>query len=93
VKQSEHLRAFSIVDPESDGEVELGGGFWIVKRNEWLLSGRSFHRELLSKREYDDQAGYVHYLVYKRAASPDEPRVATISTFENGYETTTTTHG
>ena len=71
------------VDPESDGDVELGGG-WIVKRNEWLLSGRSFYRELLTGKEYEERAGYVHYLVYKCSACPDVSREKTTNAFQNG---------
>ncbi len=60
-------------------EVSLGGGFSLMKTNEYLLSARD--KMDMTGREWDESANVSRYLVYKHETPPFPPK-----TYEGTYE-------
>jgi hypothetical protein len=59
------LRSINVVG--QDDEVDLGGGFFLLRPNDFLLSARGHHS--MNQREFDEAARVPRYLVYKRPLS------------------------
>ncbi|HEX3682218.1 MAG TPA: hypothetical protein VHU83_06715 [Bryobacteraceae bacterium] len=71
--------------PSSDDDLDLGGGFSLVKPNDFLLSARSEY--FMGKGEFKDAATAHRYLIYRhsRSESGQRPtRGAIVANLQNG---------